>query len=311
MDFLATIVKYGWSSSYSMLDVCINAVCGGGDAAVNGIPRSVEVKDDAYVGHHSVVTNVDYLSQAAILDSISMVDRDSLFITEEHVESEEFRKRIVRPDELERMRDSGVYIIDELDGTSSRAINHYEWSVSVGYVKSLEHVAGAVYAPAIYGGALFYASQKRGAFLRKGNKNIGPLSVIDREIKGSYVVFGPDCPLSKYPYHNKLMKDIADAVRTVNINGSCALPMGMIAAGSADCLVEPLVCPWDWAAGKLIAEEAGGKVVFYEMPDGKPTPIKQLELKHYNPSERMVGLIAGNERIVDFVSELFFRESKA
>lgn len=42
--------------------------------------------------------------------------------------------------------------------------------------------------------------------------------------------------------------------------GSCALEMCRVAAGEADFHLVPVVKEWDYAAGKLIIEEAGGEV---------------------------------------------------
>ena len=63
-----------------------------------------------------------------------------------------------------------------------------------------------------------------------------------------------------------------------------------------------------------MVEENRGKIVFYEMdpeveeitPDTRyitVRPIKCLEPRHYNPEERAVGFVAGNEKIVDQIME--------
>lgn len=93
----------------------------------------------------------------------------------------------------------------------------------------------------------------------------------------------------------------------MNSNGSCALPLGLVAAGRADALIQPLQCPWDWAAGKLLVEEAGGSIVFYEFDNNKIKPLDKLELRHYNPEKRAVGFIAGNEKIVREITDLLLQ----
>ena len=45
---------------------------------------------------------------------------------------------------------------------------------------------------------------------------------------------------------------------------------------------------------KLLVEEAGGKMIFYEMQDGKIIPFGKLEVRHYDPSKKAVGFIAAN-----------------
>lgn len=282
------------------LNSCIRAAIAGGEKIADYIPERAETKEDKYVGHHAIVTPADYMSQEAILKELR--ESDSLFMTEEHVEDEHFRKRLIRENSLERMKDSGVYIIDELDGSSSFNTRHYEWSTSVGYVKNVEHTAGAVFAPKIERGILFYASLGEGAFLKMGDeqKRIG---VARRALNDAYLIFGVDSFLTKYPRHNRHVHELADLCRTTNSNGSCALPLGLVAAGKADALIQPLVCPWDWAGGKIIVEEAGGKVIFYEMDEGEIKRVEKLEAKHYHPEKRAVGFVAAHEDLAENIFE--------
>jgi len=276
----------------------------GGEKIADYFATKAVTKNDKYVGHHAIVTPADYISQEAILRALR--DADSSFMTEEHVEDKNFRKRLIRADSLERMKDSGVYIIDELDGSSSFSIGHYEWSISVGYVENLEHRAGAVFAPKIDSGLLFYASLGEGAFIetKKVKKKI---EVARRVLNDAYIIFGVDSVLKKYPRHNRFVNEIGDLCRTTNFNGSCALPLGLVAAGKADALIQPPVCPWDWAGGKLIVEEAGGEVIFYEMEGDKIKRVDRLEVGHYHPEKRAVGFVAGHESLAE---EIFRRLEK-
>lgn len=289
--------------------ICVEAAISGGKAVVNYKPEEAKTKGDIHVGHHAIVTSADYKSQEAILKDIREHDNKALFMTEEHVKEKWFRDRIIRSDNLESMLSTRVYIIDELDGSSSKNIGHYEWSTSVGCVESMEHVTGAVFAPHVYGGALFYASKRNGTFLKIG-KETERCKVANNSLSDSYVIVGVDCFLSKYPIHNKLLPIIGDRVRTINANGSCALPLGLVAAGRADALIQPPNSPWDWAAGKLLVEEAGGSMLFYDLKDGRIKLLNKLELEHYNPDKRAVGFIAGNEKIVKQLKNILINLSQ-
>jgi len=290
--------------------ICIDSALAGGNAVE--LVKSVEtIRKKDSLQHHSIVTNADHDSQKAILEIIHSNDPDSLFMTEEHV-PELLHGRMMVKNTLDRLKDSGVYIIDELDGTSSRRIGHYEWSISVGYVKNLVNLSAAIYAPDVYGGALFYASKGRGGFIRTGiktGKTIDTkMQVQKNSLEDSYLIFGVDCNLPRYPIHNKLMHMLAEKARTTNSNGSCALPLGLVAAGRADALIQPPQSPWDYAAGKLLVEEAGGKVIFYEIQDGKIIPIERLEPRHYNPEIKAVGFVAANpslaKEIMDYLVKI-------
>jgi myo-inositol-1(or 4)-monophosphatase len=56
-------------------------------------------------------------------------------------------------------------------------------------------------------------------------------------------------------------------VRDVRRVGSCALDLCMVAAGRLDAYYELGVNVWDWAAGALIAEEAGARMLLPPVDD--------------------------------------------
>ena len=74
---------------------------------------------------------------------------------------------------------------------------------------------------------------------------------------------------------------IAWQVRKVRNNGSAALALAYIACGRFDAYVESVISIWDIAAGVLLVEAAGGKVV--------------LEPKEDNPEQ--FAIVAWNGRI--------------
>jgi myo-inositol-1(or 4)-monophosphatase len=62
----------------------------------------------------------------------------------------------------------------------------------------------------------------------------------------------------------RLLPDIRDMRRL----GSCALDLCMVAAGQLDAYYEDGVHVWDWAAGALIAAEAGARMVLPDVDGG-------------------------------------------
>ena len=57
-------------------------------------------------------------------------------------------------------------------------------------------------------------------------------------------------------------------VRDIRRTGAAALDLCWLAAGRLDGYFEHGLSPWDWAAGRLMVEEAGGSVV--ELPGDPP-----------------------------------------
>ena len=58
----------------------------------------------------------------------------------------------------------------------------------------------------------------------------------------------------------QILTRILPVVRDIRRIGSCALDLCMVAAGQLDAYFEDGVHVWDWAAGALIAAEAGARV---------------------------------------------------
>lgn len=278
------------------MDICMSAALAGGDAVRLSEADRAFVKED----HHSIYSSADNMSQKKIFEVINENDPDAYAITEEKCKDKSFKERIIGEESLKLLKTRKAYLIDPLDGSSSKAAGHYEWSVSVAHLDRMRHDAGAVYAPEILGGVLFYAALNKGAFMESSYKKAKRIEVNNRQIKNAYVLLGIDCLNERYTVHNQASVKIANLARTANTINSCALGLCMVAAGKSDALIQPPQYPWDWSAGKPILEEAGGLMIFYEMNNnGVINVIENLELRHYNPNKRGVGFIAGNEKLAN------------
>ena len=283
----------GTRGSALALRTCTAAAVAGARAARRAGPADLVTKDDPVLGHHAVVSAADYRSQRAILGVLGRAMPDVPVICEETAEDAPVRS----PSAIRRQAGQRRFIVDELDGSASFVAGHHEWSVSVACVDGLTHTAGAVCAPEVFSGALFHAERGGGAFLRKGRRPQVRLRVRRLRLREAYVLTGPDALLHRYPAHNSFVTAIASECRTLNVVGSCALALGLVAAGCASLLVQPLQSVWDWAAGRLLVEEAGGVVHFYEMEGRRIMPIRRLQARHYDPRHRAVGFVAGEREL--------------
>jgi myo-inositol-1(or 4)-monophosphatase len=275
------------------LRACTEAAVAGARAAKHAGPRELVTKDDPVLGHHAIVSAADYGSQRAILGVLGRAMPGAPVVCEETVEgAAEWTDASLR-----RLARKRRFVVDELDGSASFVAGHHEWSVSVACVDGLAHTAGAVCAPDIQSGLLFHAVSGGGAFLRKGQRPPVRLRVAKLPLRAAYVLTGPDTLLRRYPAHNAVATGIASECRTMNVVGSCALALGLVAAGTASLLVQPPQSVWDWAAGRLLVEEAGGVVLFYEMQGRRIVPVPRLQMRHYDPRRRVVGLVAGERTL--------------
>ena len=134
-----------------------------------------------------------------------------------------------------------------------------------GYVRSLlkgkDVVAGIVYNP--YLDELFSATKGQGAFCN-GEK----ISVSSQPMGKALVLFGTSLyDKDLFPKTIEVLSKYFNQALDIRRSGSAALDLCTVACGRAELYFELQVSPWDFAAGKLIVEEAGGVVTTI---DGEP-----------------------------------------
>lgn len=158
-----------------------------------------------------------------------------------------------------------VWILDPVDGTTNLIHDFRNSTLSLALARNGILTFGIIYHP--YSDEIFVAERQKGAWLN-GNQ-------ISVSCRGNF----SECLISigTSPYHRELAKenfkvfekiftDCADIRRL----GSAALELAYVAAGRIDAYFERSLKPWDYAAGMLLVEEAGGKVTDYK---GNPVDI--------------------------------------
>ena len=150
--------------------------------------------------------------------------------------------------------DGYAFIVDPIDGTTNFIKDFHVSAISVALLKGKEPVAGVVYNP--YLDEVFYAIKGQGAYLN-GKK----ISVSNQPLSNGLVLFGSS------PYNKDLFEKTTEILsgyfhKALDIRrcGSAALDLCSVACGRAELYFELIVSPWDFAAGKLLVEEAGGVV---------------------------------------------------
>lgn len=309
------------------LKLCIDAALAGGNAISNSpVGEESEIKKESPVGFHAIVSKADKESQSAILNLLAKRDPEALFITEENVQEPHLKEKLIKPENMEVMKSSRVYVVDPLCGSSGFEEGFPMWGISVGCVEKLVHTAGAIYAPKILldrlpvvggetyaneifqglkDGTIFYASSE-GAFLETRGKKCELTPSGTRKLKEVCGQVGVDIYIEKkYPKHFRYVGWLGGKVRTLSSINSSAVSLGCVAAGALDFLLQPTQFPWEFVAGKPIVERAGGTMLFYEMTKKRITRVNKLEPRHYNPEHRATAFIAaGNE----YLAETIFSE---
>lgn len=143
----------------------------------------------------------------------------------------------------------GLWCIDPIDGTTNFANGIPLFAVSIAYLIDHEPVIGVVYNPIT--DESFYAARGAGAFL---NGTELPLRASASSLRDA--VAGVDFKRISHHLGDEL------AVRPPYYSqrnfGSSALEWCYVAAGRLDVYIHGGQMLWDYAAGRLILEEAGG-----------------------------------------------------
>jgi myo-inositol-1(or 4)-monophosphatase len=159
-----------------------------------------------------------------------------------------------------------LWVLDPIDGTVNFVYGIEAYAVSVGVQIDGASVAGAVANVAT--GEVFSAAVGHGARVRRAGVSaplrcttVGELSMA---LVGTGFGYAREQRARQAAVLARLLPDIRDMRRL----GSCALDLCMVAAGQLDAYYEDGVHVWDWAAGALIAAEAGALMTLPNVDDG-------------------------------------------
>ncbi len=144
-----------------------------------------------------------------------------------------------------------VWIIDPIDGTSNYIHGLPFCCISLALWKYNQPILGVVYNPIL--GQLYFAEQKRGAFLNNKKIKTSNTSVLEKSFAG----FGWG------RNRTKALKYFPQAIHKLNkvrVLGSTALEICLVASGVYDLRLDFEAKLWDFAASAVILKEAGGKI---------------------------------------------------
>lgn len=143
------------------------------------------------------------------------------------------------------------WVLDPIDGTVNFLYGLPVYAVSVGVQRDGVSLAGAVVDVA--SGRVFAAARGGGATL--DGRPLRCTAVTQARM--ALVATGFAYDSARRAMQGALLASLLPHVRDVRRAGSAALDLCSVAAGWVDAYYEHGTNPWDWAAGALVAEEAG------------------------------------------------------
>jgi myo-inositol-1(or 4)-monophosphatase len=145
-------------------------------------------------------------------------------------------------------------VVDPLDGTVSYLYRYPAWCVSVALEDARGTAVAVVHDP--LRDETFAALRGGGATL-DGN----PLAVRGGDrLETALVATGFAYDPARRERQAEVVRKVLPSVRDIRRSGAAALDLAWVAAGRLDGYYERGLNRWDWAAGRLLVEEAGGAV---------------------------------------------------
>ncbi len=203
---------------------------------------AVSFKDE---GQINIVTWVDKAADRLIQKTIRARFPEHDLLTEESLPSD---------------RGSAYkWIIDPLDGTTNFAHHFPQVCVSIALEYKGDIVLGGVYDPCR--DELFLAEKGRGAWLLHRGKKRRLKTSPAKDLKQSLLLTGfPYDRRERIDLYLSYVKAFMTSIQGIRRAGAAALDLCWVACGRVDGYWEWRLKPWDCAAGKLIVEEAGGRM---------------------------------------------------
>ena len=146
------------------------------------------------------------------------------------------------------------WVVDPIDGTVNYLYGFPWYAVSVAAELDGRSVAGAVVEPV--SGRVWSAAEGHGAYLGDRRLWVSPADRLDLALIGTGFAYS----LRRRTAQAEVVGHLLGQVRDLRRSGAASLDLCAVAAGWLDGYYEVGLKRWDWAAGALIASEAGAEV---------------------------------------------------
>ena len=199
-------------------------------------------------GPKDFVTKTDKRVEKILIEELSKSKKNYSFITEETGKILNKNKDI-------------FWLIDPIDGTINFLHGIPHFAISVALQINNEIVIGLVFDP--IKNEIFYAEKNNGSYINNNRIRVSKKSNLDECLFAS---------------NSDGVKSIYPKLNTRN-TGCAALDLAYVGCGRFDGYFHNNINIWDIAAGKIIIEEAGGKV-----NDIDEFNINKINIRAGNPS---------------------------
>jgi myo-inositol-1(or 4)-monophosphatase len=223
---------------HALLDLACDVARRAGEFLVSARPQTLDVETKSTPT--DVVTDMDQAAERLIVEALQAARPGDGVLGEEGAYA---------------AGSSGVrWVIDPIDGTVNYLYGLPGWAVSIAGRLEDEAIVAVVHVPSQ--GETFTAVRNEGAWRDGEPIRCNPAPPLERALVATG--FGYDA--HRRASQAEVLRRLLPQIRDIRRLGVCAVDLCAVACGRVDAYYERGVRPWDYAAGALIAHEAGAFV---------------------------------------------------
>lgn len=236
------------------LELAREAARVGGEILSRHFRQGVTIRSKATA---NLVCDADTESERAIVEVIRNAFPDHAILAEEA--------------HSDRADAEHLWVIDPLDGTNNFAHNIPHFAVSIAYCRRGETQCGVIYNP--LRDDWYWSELGRGSFHNDRRVQVDAHTQLNEVLVavGFYYDRGAMMEATLLAIRDLFRQNIHGIRRF----GAAALDLCQVGGGSIGAYFEYTLSPWDFAAGQLFVEEAGGIVTTCR---GEPPPLARTSI---------------------------------
>ena len=226
------------SDGRTAMDVALEATRTAGEIIRNGWDSDKQI---TFKGRADIVTDIDVAAEKAVLEILTGAFPDFGILAEES----------------QPVAGASPYrwVVDPLDGTRNYAHSIPHFCTIVALAEGDDIIAGVIYDPVRE--ETFTASRGQGAFLNGTPISVSQTAELSRSLLSCDLGYVDE----KAGLALDMLRSLWPGMYSVRLMGSAGLGVAYAASGRVDLFFHHSLSPWDIAAGLILAQEAGGRIV--------------------------------------------------
>lgn len=241
----------GETSPSPVLQIAFEASRAAGEILADYFARGVNVRAKEEDASYNLVTDADLAAEKAIAKIITEAFPEHAILGEEENAGD--------------VNAEHLWVVDPLDGTNNFVHRIPHFAVSIGYYYQGVAQCGVVVNP--MRGDWYWATRGEGAYHNGRRLAVSPANELDQCFVGCGFYYDRGAMMEATL--NAIRDFFHQEIHGIRRFGTAALDFCQVADGQFGAFFEYQLNPWDFAAGLIIVEEAGGKVT-----DGLGKPME-------------------------------------